>query len=76
MRRWAPILVPLIFIFGAIKFLQNTFSLIPVLVLLLALSVLVFFTVKRLIARGATKKYQRKPQSPWGALNEGIDPTL
>jgi hypothetical protein len=43
---------------------------------LVALCVLVFFTAKRLVVRGATKKYQRKPQSPWGALNEGIDPTL
>ena len=76
MRRWAPILIPLIFIFGSMKFLQNTISIIPVLVLLIALSVLMFFTVKRLVTRGATKKYQRKPQSPWGALNEGIDPTL
>lgn len=76
MKRWAPILIPLIFILGSIKFLQNSLSVIPVVVLLVALCVLVFFTAKRLVVRGATKKYQRKPQSPWGALNEGIDPTL
>jgi hypothetical protein len=43
-------------------------------VLLVALTstfALIFWLAKR----GISKKYDRKPTSPWSALNDGIDPS-
>jgi len=43
------------------------------------LFILVFvigYFILRLSRRGISKKYDRKPENSWSALNDGIDPTL
>lgn len=70
------IVVPLIVVVADIKFLQHKFSTIPFLLLIVALGYLTVTVIVGFIRRGKNTKYERKPQSPWGALNEGIDPTL
>jgi hypothetical protein len=45
-------------------------------VLLISAMVLGGYLVFRLARRGISKKYERKAQSPWSALDEGVDPTL
>jgi hypothetical protein len=34
------------------------------------------YLIFRISKRGISKKYDRKPESPWSALNDGIDPTV
>ncbi|MEJ6577708.1 MAG: hypothetical protein HQ476_03595 [SAR202 cluster bacterium] len=34
------------------------------------------YLIYKLARRGISKKYERKVQSPWSALNDGVDPTL
>ena len=34
------------------------------------------FLIFRISKRGISKKYDRKPESAWSALNDGIDPTI
>jgi hypothetical protein len=34
------------------------------------------YLIYRFSRRGISKRYERKPQTPWNALSEGIDPTL
>jgi hypothetical protein len=34
------------------------------------------YLILRLSRRGISKKYDRKPENSWSALNDGIDPTL
>jgi hypothetical protein len=29
----------------------------------------------RIVRKGASKKYDRHPATPWSALNDGVDPT-
>jgi hypothetical protein len=44
---------------------------------LLLISVIVIgYLIVRLSRRGISKKYDRKPENSWSALNNGIDPTL
>ena len=33
------------------------------------------FLILRLSKRGAMNKYDKKPQSKWNSLSEGVDPT-
>lgn len=70
------IFIPLLVVLVDIKFLQHKFSFIPFIILVLAVGYFTTISILGLIRRGNSTKYERKPQSPWGALNEGIDPTL
>jgi hypothetical protein len=70
------IVIPVAIVAIDIKFLQHSFSLLPFLILALAIGYLVVIAVMGLTRKGKSTKYERKPQSPWGALNEGIDPSL
>jgi hypothetical protein len=33
------------------------------------------YLIYRISRKGISKKYDRKPESAWSALNDGIDPT-
>ncbi len=70
------IVIPLAVVAIDIKFLQHSFSLIPFLILAVAAGFLLVTAVMGLARKGKSTKYERKPQSAWGALNEGIDPSL
>jgi hypothetical protein len=48
---------------------------IKVTLLLISTGVLGYL-IFRISKRGISKKYDRKPESPWSALNDGIDPTV
>jgi hypothetical protein len=48
---------------------------IKVTLLLISIGVLGYL-IFRISKRGISKKYDRKPESPWSALNDGIDPTV
>jgi uncharacterized membrane protein YsdA (DUF1294 family) len=48
---------------------------IKVILLLISTGVLGFL-IFRISKRGISKKYDRKPESAWRALNDGIDPTI
>ena len=37
---------------------------------------IVGFFIFRISKRGISKRYERKTQTPWSALNDGVDPTL
>jgi hypothetical protein len=37
---------------------------------------LIGYLILRLSRRGISKKYDRKPENFWSALNDGIDPTI
>jgi hypothetical protein len=45
-------------------------------VLLLISTAILGYLIFRLSRKGISKKYERKPESPWSALDDGIDPTL
>jgi len=45
-------------------------------ILLLISSVILGYLIFRLSRKGISKKYDRKPESAWSALDEGIDPTV
>jgi len=66
----------LIFLVVDIKVLQHKFSNIAFALLLIGLGYLLFTLIRTLMRKGKNTRYERKPQSPWGALNEGIDPSL
>ena len=44
--------------------------------LLFILVFVIGYLILILSRRGISKKYDRKPENSWSALNEGIDPTL
>ena len=48
---------------------------IKTLLLLISTGILGYF-IFRISKRGISKKYDRKPESAWSALNDGIAPTL
>ncbi|CAB4731080.1 unannotated protein [freshwater metagenome] len=48
---------------------------IEILALIVSLLVIGYLIV-RMSRRGISKKYDRKPENSWSALNEGIDPTI
>ena len=48
---------------------------IKVTLLLISTGVLGYL-IFRISKRGISKKYDRKPESAWIALNDGIDPTV
>jgi len=48
---------------------------IKVFLLLISTGILGYL-ILRISRRGISKKYDRKPESAWSALNDGIDPTL
>jgi phosphatidylglycerophosphatase A len=48
---------------------------IKAILLLVSTGVLVYL-IFRISKRGISKKYDRKPESAWSALNDGIDPTI
>jgi hypothetical protein len=48
---------------------------IKVTLLLISTGVLGYL-IFRISKRGISKKYDRKHESPWSALNDGIDPTV
>ncbi len=48
---------------------------IEIIALAISLVLLTYF-IFRISRRGISKRYERKPESPWSALSEGIDPTL
>ncbi len=70
------IIIPLIIVVIGIKILQHNFSVVPFLLLVTALGYLLAIVIASFVKKGKSSKYERKPQSPWGALNEGIDPTI
>lgn len=45
-------------------------------ILLIASVLLLSYFIFRISRRGISKRYERKPENPWSALSEGIDPTL
>ena len=45
-------------------------------ILLLVLTGVLGYLIFRISKRGISKKYDRKPESAWSALNDGIDPTI
>ncbi|MEJ6574522.1 MAG: hypothetical protein QNL78_05315 [Actinomycetes bacterium] len=44
--------------------------------LLLISTALLAYLILRISRRGISKKYDRKPENSWSALNDGIDPTI
>lgn len=58
------------------KLLQRKFSTIEFLILMVALLAGLGLLLKRLIRRGISPRYDRKPKSAWNSLNDGVDPTL
>ena len=44
--------------------------------LLFILVFVIGYLILRLSRPGISKKYDRKPDNSWSALNDGIDPTL
>ena len=48
---------------------------IKAILLLVSTGVLVYL-IFRISKRGISKKYDRKPESAWSALNDGIDQTI
>jgi hypothetical protein len=46
------------------------------LILLLASTSILGYLIFRISRRGISKKYDRKSESAWSALNDGIDPTI
>jgi hypothetical protein len=48
---------------------------IEIIALVLSLLLLTYF-IFRISRRGISKRYERKPENPWSALSEGIDPTI
>ena len=48
---------------------------IKVTLLLISTGVLGYL-IFRISKRGISKKYDRKPENSWSALNDGIDPTV
>ena len=55
--------------------LRNSDPMIKTLLLLISTGILGYF-IFRISKRGISKKYDRKPESAWSALNDGVDPTL
>lgn len=55
--------------------LRNKARMIKVTLLLISTGVLGYL-IFRISKRGISKKYDRKPESAWSALNDGIDPTV
>jgi hypothetical protein len=45
-------------------------------VLLLFSTAILSYLIFRLSRKGISKKYDRKPESAWSALDDGIDPTV
>jgi hypothetical protein len=43
--------------------------------LLLLVLVASCYLLFRMASKGASKKYDRHPTTPWSALNDGVDPT-
>ncbi len=70
------IIIPLIIVAIDIEILQHSFSVAPFVILVAAVGYFLVIVIANSVKKGKTSKYERKPQSPWGALNEGIDPTL
>lgn len=70
------VVLTLIFLVVDIRLLQHKFSNIAFALLLTGLGYLLFTLIRTLMRKGTSSRYERKPQSPWGALNEGIDPSL
>jgi hypothetical protein len=48
---------------------------IKVFLLVISTGILSYF-ILRISRRGISKKYDRKPESAWSALSDGIDPTI
>jgi hypothetical protein len=48
---------------------------IEIVALVMSLALLSYF-IYRTSRRGISKRYERKPENPWSALSEGIDPSL
>jgi hypothetical protein len=48
---------------------------IKTLLLLISTGILGYF-IFRISKRGISNKYDRKPESAWSALNDGVDPTV
>jgi hypothetical protein len=45
-------------------------------ILLLVSTGFLGYLIFRISRKGISKKYDRKPESAWSALNDGIDPTV
>jgi hypothetical protein len=45
-------------------------------ILLLISTAILGYLIFRLSRKGISKKYDRKPESAWSALDDGIDPTV
>ena len=45
-------------------------------ILLLVSTGVLGYLIFRISRKGISKKYDRKPESAWSALNDGIDPTV
>jgi hypothetical protein len=43
---------------------------------LVALFVIIGYLLFRISRRGISSKYDRKLETPWSKLNDGVDPTL
>ncbi|MEI6867181.1 MAG: hypothetical protein WCK62_01640 [Actinomycetes bacterium] len=79
MKRRLNLIISLgLIILGAIltKALQHKFSLPIFALLMIALVGLAVQIIRRLLRRGISPKYERRPRSPWSALSDGIDPTI
>jgi len=76
LRRFAPAIFLFFIMVGSGRLLKEHFSIIALVIFALSFLLLVFLILRPLVKGQLHPKYQRKPASPWSALNDGIDPSL